>query len=111
VSYFKSKYNDLILNLKDFAGNIDPELILKVLYLEKKLPDAPPRVELKISLKPGVSAIKKQNDLSVVFGFQTSKLNDHEVLAVGRMSMQEIATIAKDSEITMIAGNATPASF
>jgi len=111
MSHFKNKYDDLVLYLKGVAENIDPELILKVLYLEKKLPDAPPHVEMKISLKPGVSVDKKQNDLSVVFGFQTSKLNDHEVLAVGRMSMQEIAIIAKDSEITMIAGNATPASF
>ena len=85
--------------------------MLKIMYLERKLPSVAPHVELEIKLKSGINPTRKERDIRSKYGFQTSSLGEHGLFAVGQMNMSLVAEIANDSDIEKISGVATPASY
>ena len=111
MSQIEAKYDSFRNSLRETLRNVDIDLMLKIMYLERKLPDVPPHVELEIYLKPGVDLKNKENALKAKYGFPTTLLGSHGVLAVSQMSMDLVASIAQDSDIEKISGKATPASY
>lgn len=111
MSQIETQYDMFLNSLKETIKNVDVNLMLKIMYLERKLPDVAPHVELEIKLKSGVNLAKKAREIRTKYGFQTSSLGEHGVFAVGQMSMDLVEMIAKDSEIEKISGVATPSSY
>jgi len=111
MSQIETQYDMFLNSLKETIKNVDVNLMLKIMYLERRLPDVAPHVELEIKLKSGVNRAKKEREIRTKYGFQTSSLGEHGVFAVGQMSMDLVEEIAKDSEIEKISGMATPSSY
>lgn len=111
MSQIETQYDMFLTSLSETIKNVDVNLMLKILYLERVLPDAAPHVELEIKLKSGINRAKKERYVRTKYGFQTSSLGEHGLFAVGQMSMDLVAELANDSDIEKIAGMATPASY
>ena len=111
MSQIETQYDMFLNSLKEIIKNVDVNLMLKIMYLERRFPDVAPHVELEIKLKSGVNRAKKEREIRTKYGFQTSSLGEHGVFAVGQMSMDLVEGIAKDSEIEKISGVATPSSY
>jgi hypothetical protein len=111
MSQIETQYDMFLTSMKDTVKNVDVNLMLKIMYLERKLPSVSPHVELEMKLKPGINRAKKEMDIRSKYGFQSSSLGKHDLFAVGQMNMDLVAEIAKDSDIVSISGVATPASY
>jgi len=111
MSQIETQYDMFLTSMKETVKNVDVNLMLKVMYLERKLPGVLPHVELEIKLKPGINRVKKEAYIRSKYGFQTSSLGEHGLFAVGQMNMELVIEIAKDSDIEKISGMATPASY
>ncbi|GKS67243.1 hypothetical protein YTPLAS73_07900 [Nitrosarchaeum sp.] len=111
MSQLETQHDMFLTTLKETIKNVDVYLMLKILYLERKLPDVSPHVEIEIKLKPGTNRVKKDTYIKSKYGFQTSFLSHHSLFAVGQMNMDLVAEIAKDTDIEEISGTATPASY
>jgi hypothetical protein len=80
------------------------------MYLERKLPDVAPRVELHIEYKSGVEPMNKQEKFRTKYGFQT-QTSINGLIVVGQISIDLIEKISRDPDIEHISGTATPASY
>lgn len=111
MSQVETQYDTFLMSLKETIKNVDVNLMLKIMYLERKLPSVAPKVELELKLKPGINTVKKEAYIRSKYGFQTSSLGEHGLFAVGQMNMSCVEEIANDSDIEKISGVATPASY
>lgn len=80
------------------------------MYLERKLTDVSSKVDLHIEYKSNVDLMKKQEMIRAKYGFPT-QMSINGLTAVGRMSIDLIKEISKDSDIQHLSGTATPASY
>jgi hypothetical protein len=110
MSEVEIHYNDFLSSIGQLITNVDVNLMMKIMYLERKLPDVDPKVELHIDYKSGVDPIKKQEQMRGKYGFPT-QASDHGLTVVGRMNIDLIEEISKDQDIEHVSGNATPASY
>jgi hypothetical protein len=110
MSEVEIQYNECISSISQIIKNVDVGLMMKIMYLERKLPDVAPRVELHIDYKSRVDPMKKQEQIRAKYGFPT-QTSDHGLTAVGRMNIDLVEEISKDQDIEHISGNATPASY
>ena len=121
MSQAESIYDTCLEELRDQHSNIDPYLLMKIMYLERtasttmalgktgQLPDAPPMVEIEIKFRKGVDLSK------VVYEMQSrgipSMLHNDEVYMKSTMTASDLCELASNPDIEMIHGSATPASF
>jgi hypothetical protein len=91
-------------------NKVDADLAMKIMYLERKLPDVEPKVDLDIKVKNEATALLLKDEVAIKFGFQTSCHKNH-IIASGRTNVERLAKIASHSAIEWISGNATPASY
>jgi len=110
VSEIEIRYDEFLSSVGQMVVNTDVNLLMKIMYLERKLPDVAPKVELNIEYKAGTDTIKKQEKIRAKYGFQI-QTSIHGLTAVGRMSVNLIEEISKDHDIEHISGTATPASY
>lgn len=89
---------------------VDADLAMKIMYLERKLPDAEPKAELDIRVGSEAAAKRLKDLLGDKLGYQVMCHKNH-VTAIGRMNIERLAGIASYSDIEWISGSATPASF
>ena len=89
---------------------VDADLAIKIMYLERKLPDAEPKAELDIRVRDEAVAKHLKDWFGDKLGYQVSCHKNH-VTAVGRTSIERLAKIASHSDIEWISGSATPASY
>tara|TARA_B100002003_G_C13984443_1_gene475955 strand:- start:48 stop:413 length:366 start_codon:yes stop_codon:yes gene_type:complete len=117
----ESIYDTCLTKLKNEHSNIDPYLLMKIMYLERttsttialdkdgELPNAPPMLEIEIKFKKGTDVSK------IVHGFQSrgipAMLRKDNVEIKITMTADELCELASDQNIEMIHGIATPASF
>ena len=111
MSVVESKYNNFISELQQTVKNVDVNLMLKVMYLQRILPDVPPLVELHIELKPEVNRDAKKSYINAKYGYPVSSIGEHGVLTKGQTSIKNIIQIAEDPDVVEISGTATPASY
>lgn len=105
----ESVYDHCIADLNALQANVDPTLLIRVMHLERRLPDESPLTEIEITYKQGVDKKQKEDQMRGR-GFQTSHHND-DLFVVGRMNIDKICRIAADSDIEMIHGQANPCSY
>ncbi len=110
MSEVETQYNECLSLIGQLIENVDVNLMMKIMYLERKLPDVAPKVELHIDYKSGINPMKKQEQIRAKYGFPT-ETSEHGLTAVGRMNISIIEEIAKDQDIEHISGNANPASY
>jgi len=110
VSAIESSFDHYREELANMLKKIDVDLAMRVMYLERRLPDVEPHVELDAKIKDGVDRLMLSYEINSRFGFQTSIQNDHLIL-VGRAKMDDIFSLSQNPSIEFISGNATAASY
>jgi hypothetical protein len=101
---YRTYVSKLLLN------KVDPDLALKIMYLERRLPDVEPKAELDIRTKNEKVASKLKDEINAKFGYQVSSHQNH-LTATGRANVDKLAKLASHPDIEWISGNATPASY
>ena len=89
---------------------VDADLAMKIMYLERKLPDAEPKADLDIRVRDDAVAQNMKDWFGDKLGYQVSCHKNH-ITVIGRMSIERLAKIASNPDIEWISGSATPASF
>ena len=110
MSQVEAHYDEFLSRVGQTMSNTDVNLLVKIMYLERKLPDVPPKVELHMEYKSGIDPTDKQEQIRMKYGFPTQNTL-HGLTAVGRMNVELIEEISKDPDIKHISGTATPASY
>ena len=110
MSQVETEYDQFLANIGNTIRNTDVNLLVKVMYLERKLPDVAPKVDLHIEYNSGVNPQDKQEQIRAKYGFPT-QTSAHGVTAVGQINVNLIEEISKDQDIKHISGTATPASY
>ena len=110
MSQVEVEYDQFLSSIGQQISKTDVNLLVKVMYLERKLPDVAPKVDLHMEFKPNVEPLKKQDQYRAKFGFPT-QTTDHGLTVSAQMNVDMIERISKDPDIDHITGNATPASY
>ena len=106
----EAQYDQFIAILNQTMKNVDPNLLVRMMYLERKLPDTPPKVELNIRYKSNVDSERKKQIIRNRFGFPNQS-HDHGINVVGKMDTSIVEQFSQDPDIEYITGIATPASY
>jgi hypothetical protein len=56
--------------MKETIKNVDVNLMLKIMYLERKLPGVAPHIDLELKLKPGINRVKQEAHVRSKYGFK-----------------------------------------
>ena len=110
MSQIEINYEGFLSSIRQIVPNMDADLMVKIMYLERKLPDVSPRVELHVEYKTGVDMVKKQEQIRAKYGFPM-QVGVHGITMIGQMNIDLIEEISKDQDIEHISGVATPASY
>lgn len=110
MSQIETQYDEFLSKIKQTISNTDIDLLMKMMYLERKLTDVAPKVELHMEYDSDIDPSRKQEMIRAKYGFPT-QTSSHGLTAVGQMNVALIEEIAKDSDIKHISGKATPASY
>ncbi|MFZ1076320.1 MAG: hypothetical protein WAN47_02690 [Nitrosotalea sp.] len=108
----ESIYNEYVSKLKQAMPNVDPNLIHRIIYLERKLASedmTEPDVSAIIEYKTGVDVDVKINGLREKYSLEVEHGDKEGILhVVGRMKMGKVQNIAADRDIAKITGKADP---
>ena len=110
MSQIEMQYDEFLSSVGKVISNVDVNLLVKIMYLERRLTDVAPRVELHIEYKSNVDPMKKQEEMRAKYGYPT-QTSLHGLTAVGQMTISIIEDISKDKDVRFISGTATPASY
>lgn len=111
MSTIEASFDDYKAQLtKMLYDKVDADLAIKIMYLERKLPDAEPKVELEVEAKNDIIASKLKDEIAMKFGYQTSSHKNY-ITAVGRTNIERLGKLAAHPDIEWITGTATPASY
>ena len=111
MSNVEASFDEYKVHLEHMLyDKVDADLAMKIMYLERKLPDVEPKVELDIKVRNDGRAQNLKDLFGDKLGYQVSCHRNH-ITAVGRISIERLAKIASHSDIEWIAGSATPASY
>jgi len=111
MSNVEASFDEYKANLVHMLyDKVDADLAIKIMYLERKLPDVAPKVELDIEVKNEALAKNLKDWFGDRLGYQVSCHKNH-ITVVGRISIEKLAKIASYSDIEWISGSATPASY
>ena len=110
MSQIESQYDEFLSLIGQKIPNADVNLLVKIMYLERRLTNVYPRVDLHVEYKSGIDPMQKQEQIRAKYGFPT-QTSPHGLTAVGQMSIDVIEEISKDQDIKNISGTATPASY
>ena len=108
----ESTYDQYVENLRQKLPKVDPNLVHRVMYLERKLSTEyikEPQVTLMVEYKPGLDMDKKLFDLREKFSLEAEYSDEHTVLfTMGRMKVEGLQQIASDQDVLKITGKASP---
>jgi len=110
MSQVEIQYDEFLSSIGQTIANVDVDLMVKIMYLERRLPDVAPRVELHIEYKSEIEPMNKQEKIRTKYGFQT-QTSINGLTVVGLISIDQIEEISKDQDIKHISGTASPASY
>jgi hypothetical protein len=111
MSEIEQGYDKFMTWMKQSASKIDPDLLIKTMYLERKFPDVEPKVDLDIHFKLGTNVDEKRHQIHEKFGLQTAVHGKNAVITSGRMSASTIVHLASHDLIIKVTGNATASSY
>lgn len=106
----ESIYNEYVSKLKQAMPNVDPSLVHRIIYLERRLASedmTEPDVSAIIEYKPDIDVDIKMNGLREKYSLEVEHGDKKGVLHVlGRMKIGKIQNIAADRDIAKITGKA-----
>jgi len=111
MSEVERGYDEFMMFLKESSTKVDPELLVKTMYLERKFPGVEPKVDLDIQFKLGTDIQAKRRQINEKFGLQTAVHGKNAVITSGRMDAAAIVHIASNDLVVNVTGNATAASY
>ena len=59
MSNVETQYDEFLSSIGQKIPNADVNLLVKIMYLERKLTDVSPKVDLHIEYKPNIDSTKK----------------------------------------------------
>lgn len=108
----ENTYDQYMSSLEQKLPKVDPNLVHRVMYLERKLSTEyikEPQVTLMIEYKPDLDMDKKLFDLREKFSLEAEYSDEHTVLfTMGRMKVDRLQEIASDEDMVKITGKAAP---
>ena len=108
----ENTYDQYVSNLEQRLPKVDPNLVHRVMYLERKLSTEyikEPQVTLMVEYKSGLDMDKKLFDLREKFSLEAEYSDENNVLfSMGRMKVDMLQQIALDEDIVKITGKAAP---
>lgn len=110
MSVIESSFDQYRKELSEILGKVDVDLAIKIMYLERKLPDVEPRVELDLKIKNGSDIQLLSYELSSKFGFQSSVHGEH-ILLVGRATIDDVHRLSQNQAIEYVSGTVSAASY
>ena len=111
MSEVEQGYDKFMTWLRESSSKVDPDLLVKTMYLERKFPDVEPKVDLDIHFKLGTNIQEKRLQINEKFGLQTATHGKNTLLTSGRMNASKIVHIASNDHVINVTGNATAASY
>lgn len=112
MSDVENAYDQYISDLQKSVPNVNPNLLHRVMYLERKLSNEyvkTPQCILTIEYKNGTDMDKKLYDLREKDSLEAEYTDTHNILlAMGRMNTDTIKKIASDTDIVKIQGKSNP---
>jgi len=111
MSEVERGYDEFMMFLRESSAKVDPELLVKTMYLERKFPGVEPKVDLDIQFKLGTDIQAKKRQINEKFGLQTAVHGKNAVITSGRMDTSAIVYIASNDLVVNVTGNATAASY
>ena len=120
MSEIEEQYDNFIAKFERNLGKIDVSLALKTLYLQRKLPDVTPKLELYVCYRSGTDLEKKRIELdkkfsciSSTFFTENSKVSNCErTLKIECITdLKTIHEVSKDEDIDSITGEASLGSY
>lgn len=110
MSAIEASFDSYRKELEKMLGKIDVDLAIKIMYLERKLPDVEPKVELDLKIKNGIDPGKLGYELCSKYGMQSAVHKNHLIL-VGRATIDDVFEISKHEEVEYVSGSVTAASY
>ena len=111
MSSAETAYDDFLSNLGKILPKVDAELVLRVMYYERKMPDVHPSVELEIHYKSRANVERKRNEIMSRYSFGVALHGKNGILVRGNMNTGIIQKISNDPEVEGITGTASIASY
>ncbi len=120
MSDIEDQFNSFIVDFEKNLGKIEVDLALRVLYLERRIDQGKPKVELYVCYNDGVDIDKKKNQLGEHFPClsTTSFAQNPEIPNCERVVKVECLTdlktihkLSQDEDIEHIHGSASLGSF
>jgi hypothetical protein len=103
-------YNEYHNQLKHKLPNVDPDLLLKIMYLERKFPDVEPKADIVITFSDEKDMKMRAYKIQEIFGLSAA-VHKNSLIASGRLNVENLFKLASNPNISYIEGNATPASY
>ncbi|MGD2106393.1 MAG: hypothetical protein PVH93_02185 [Nitrosopumilaceae archaeon] len=112
MSELENTYDQYVASLEQKLPKVDPNLVHRVMYLERKLSSEyikEPQVTLMVEYKPGLDVDKKLFELREKFSLEAEHSDEQNVLfTMGRMKVGKLEEIASDADVAKITGKAAP---
>lgn len=93
---------------KMLHDKVDPFLALRIMYLERRLPEYPPKLELDVKVRDFNTAASLKESIREKFGFEVGRHKDH-LSVVGLANIEKLEKLAATPNIEWITGSASPA--
>ena len=68
MQQIEKQYNEFVTEFGKNLGKVDVSFALQLMYLQKKISNSSPKVELEVCYTPGTNLEKKQVELDRFFG-------------------------------------------
>ena len=111
MSSVETAYDDFRSNLGKILPKVDIELLLQVMYYERKMPDVFPSVGLEIHYKSRANVERKRDEIISRYSFQVALHGKNGILVRGNMNTGMIQEISNDPQVERITGTASIASY
>lgn len=120
MQQIEKQYNEFVTEFGKNLGKVDVSFALQMMYLQKKIPDSSPKIELEVCYTPGTNLEKKQVELDRFFAcISTTYVKKQHgapdcVTSLGVECLTNLDTVYKisqDPDIISIYGRASLGSY
>jgi hypothetical protein len=107
----EAEYDEFLDDVKKRLQKIEPELVMQMMYYERKFTDVEPHAEIVVEYNGAVNLDKKRFGLGQKYGFEMAEEDNRKLRVVGLMTLGTIYEISKDVDVEKISGTISCASY
>ena len=104
-------YDSFLQEIGKKLSKIDTNLVVQVMYYERKFPEVEPSVHLKIHYHEGTDMAKKRSELESRYGYMMALEASSGLKVAGLLDLKRIYAISTDPKIKNISGSASIAAY